>query len=58
MCRFAAIVSFDAQLALLRVAGDEDRTTSGRAAARFSAAMNPTRDVVVDLSELASPMRR
>jgi anti-anti-sigma regulatory factor len=48
----ASIVSFDAQLAILRVTGDEDRTTSGRRRRPLSAAMKATRDVIVDLSEL------
>ena len=47
-----AIVSFDAQLAILRIEGDEDRTTSGRRRRPFSAALNATRDVIVDLSGL------
>jgi anti-anti-sigma factor len=46
------IVSFDAQLAILRIAGDEDRLTSGRRRRPFSAALSATRDVIVDLSEL------
>ena len=46
------IVSFDAELAILRIEGDEDRTTSGRRRRPFSAALNATRDVIVDLSEL------
>ena len=46
------IVSFDAQLAILRISGDEDRTTSGRRRRPFSAALNATRDVIVDLSGL------
>jgi anti-anti-sigma factor len=48
----ARIVSFDAQLAILRIAGDEDRTTSGRRRRPISAALQATRDVIVDLSEL------
>jgi anti-anti-sigma factor len=48
----ATIVSFDAQLAILRIAGDEDRTTSGRRRRPLSAAIKATRDVIVDLSEL------
>jgi anti-anti-sigma factor len=47
-----AIVSFDAQLAILRIAGDEDRTTSGSRRRPISAALKATRDVIVDLSEL------
>ena len=46
------IVSFDAQLAILRIEGDEDRTTSGRRRRPFSAALTATRDVIVDLSGL------
>jgi anti-anti-sigma factor len=46
------IVNFDEQLAILRIAGDEDRTTSGRRRRPLSAAMKATRDVIVDLSEL------
>jgi anti-anti-sigma factor len=48
----ATIVSFDAQLAILRIAGDEDRTTSGSRRRPLSAAIKATRDVIVDLSEL------
>jgi anti-anti-sigma factor len=39
-------------LAILRIAGDEDRTTSGRRRRSLSAAINATRDVIVDLSDL------
>ena len=46
------IVHFDEQLAILRIAGDEDRTTSGRRRRPLSAALTATRDVIVDLSEL------
>jgi len=46
------IVHFDDQLAILRIAGDEDRTTSGRRRRPLSAALKATRDVIVDLSEL------
>jgi anti-anti-sigma factor len=46
------IVSFDEQLAILRIAGDEDRTTSGRRRRPLSVALKATRDVLVDLSEL------
>ena len=46
------IVHFDEQLAILRIAGDEDRTTSGRRRRPLSAALKATRDVIVDLSEL------
>ncbi len=37
---------------MLRVWGDEDRTTSGRRRRPLSAALTATRDVVVDLSGL------
>ena len=46
------IVDFDEQLAILRIVGDEDRTTSGRRRRPISAALKATRDVIVDLSEL------
>jgi anti-anti-sigma factor len=39
-------------LAILRIAGDEDRTTSGRRRRPLSAALKATRDVIVDLSGL------
>ena len=52
LSRFLPIVSFDEQLAVLRVSGDEDRTTSGRRRRPISAALAATRDVIVDLSEL------
>jgi anti-anti-sigma factor len=39
-------------VAILRIAGDEDRTTSGRRRRPLSAALKATRDVIVDLSEL------
>ena len=48
----AMIVSFDEQLAILVIAGDEDRTNSGRRRRALSAAMKATRDVIVDLTEL------
>jgi anti-anti-sigma factor len=48
----AAIVSFDAQLAILRIEGDEDQMTSGRRRRAFSSALHATRDVFVDLTEL------
>jgi anti-anti-sigma factor len=51
-CKFPGIVSFDAQLAILRIEGDEDRTTSGRRRRSFSTALTATRDVIVDLSGL------
>jgi anti-anti-sigma factor len=40
------------QLAILRIAGDEDRTTAGRRRRPLSAALQASRDVSVDLSEL------
>ncbi len=46
------IVSFDAELSLLRVSGDEDRATSGLRRRPLSCALQATRDVIVDLSEL------
>jgi anti-anti-sigma factor len=46
------IVSFDEQRGVLRVTGDEDRSTSGRRRRPLSAALRARRDVVVDLSEL------
>jgi anti-anti-sigma factor len=52
LSRFPTIVSFDEQLGVLRVTGDEDRTTSGRRRRPISAALRATRDVIVDLSEL------
>ena len=52
MSRFPRIVSFDEQLGVLRVSGDEDRTTSGRRRRPLSVALRATRDVIVDLSEL------
>ena len=48
----AAIVSFDEQRAILRIAGDEDQTTSGRRRRPLSVALKATRDVIVDLTEL------
>ncbi len=53
MSRFPPIVSFDEQLGVLRVTGDEDRSTSGRRRRPISAALRATRDVIVDLSELS-----
>jgi anti-anti-sigma factor len=52
LSRFPPIVSFDEQIGVLRVTGDEDRSTSGRRRRPFSAAIKATRDVIVDLSEL------
>lgn len=37
---------------MLRVSGDEDRTTSGRRRRPLSAALKATQDVIVDLSDL------
>jgi anti-anti-sigma factor len=39
-------------LAILRIAGDEDRTTSGRRRRPLSVALRSSRDVIVDLTEL------
>ena len=52
LSRFLLIVSFDAQLGLLRVTGAEDRSTIGHRRRPLSAALKATRDVIVDLSEL------
>jgi anti-anti-sigma factor len=52
LSRFPPIVSFDEQLGVLRVSGDEDRTTSGRRRRPISTALGATRDVVVDLADL------
>ena len=46
------IVSFDAHTAVLVVAGDEDRSTSGRRRGAISAALMASQDVVVDLHDL------
>jgi anti-anti-sigma regulatory factor len=46
------IVSFDEERAILRIAGDEDRTTSGRRRRPLSTAFAATRDVIVDVTEL------
>jgi anti-anti-sigma factor len=48
----AVIVSFDEEQAILRIAGDEDRTTSGRRRRPLSVAFKATRDVIVDLTDL------
>ncbi len=52
LSRFSPIVSFDEQLGVLRLTGDEDRTTSGRRRRPLSAAFKATRDVIVDMSDL------
>ena len=52
LSRFPPIVSFDEQLGVLRVTGEEDRSTSGRRRRPLSVALRATRDVIVDLSEL------
>lgn len=52
LSRFPPIVSFDEQLGVLQVTGEEDRATSGRRRRAISAALQATRDVIVDLSEL------
>jgi anti-anti-sigma factor len=46
------IVSFDEQRAILRIAGDEDRATSGRRRRPLSVALAASRDVIVDLTDL------
>lgn len=53
LSRFPPIVSFDAQIGVLRVTGEEDRATSGRRRRPLSAALKATRDVIVDMSELS-----
>ena len=53
LSRFPPIVSFDEQLGVLRVTGEEDRTTSGRRRRPISAALQATSDVSVELSELS-----
>jgi anti-anti-sigma factor len=53
LSRFPPIVSFDEQLGVLRVTGDEDRSTSGRRRRPISMALKSTRDVIVDLSDLS-----
>jgi anti-anti-sigma factor len=50
ICR--VIVSFDEQRAILRIAGDEDRATSGRRRRPLSVALAASRDVIVDLTDL------
>jgi len=52
LSRFPRIVSFDEHLGILRVSGDEDRTTSGTRRRPMSTALRATRDVIVVLSEL------
>ncbi len=47
-----AIVTFDAHAAVLIVAGDEDRTTSGLRRRPLSCALCATADVSVDLTDL------
>ena len=53
MSRFPPIVSYDEQLGVLRVTGEEDRTTSGRRRRPISAALQSTSDVSVELAELS-----
>jgi anti-anti-sigma factor len=53
LSRFPPIVSFDEQLGVLRVTGEEDRSTSGSRRRPLSVALRATRDVIVDLSELS-----
>src|SRR6202008_369785 len=50
--RLPAIVHFDEQLAILRISGDEDRTTSGIRRLALSVPLPATRYVIVYLSEL------
>ena len=52
MSYLAPIVSYDEQLSVLHVSGDEDRATSGLRRRPLSCALRATRDVIVDLSEL------
>ena len=52
LSRFPRIVSFDEHRGILRVAGNEDRTTSGTRRRPLSTALRATRDVMVDMSEL------
>lgn len=53
LCRFPRIVSFDEHRFLLRVSGDEDRTTQSLRRRPLSRAIcNCVDDVTVDLSEL------
>ena len=52
MCTVPDIVTFDDSAGVLRVWGDEDRTTSGLRRRALSAAIAASRDVVVDLREL------
>jgi anti-anti-sigma regulatory factor len=46
------IVSFDEERAILRIAGDEGRSTSGSRRRPLSTALAATRDVIVDLTDL------
>lgn len=46
------MVSFDPETAVLRVSGEEDRTTIGYRRRALSAALKATKDVVVDLTDL------
>jgi anti-anti-sigma regulatory factor len=48
----AGIVRFDVELAILTIAGDEDRTTSGCRRRPLSTALSASRDVIVDLTDL------
>jgi anti-anti-sigma factor len=49
---FLPIVSFDEQLGVLHVTGEEDRSTIGHRRRPISAALRATRDVIVDMSDL------
>ena len=51
--RSPAIVDFEAQAAVLRCRGDEDRATQSLRRPALSRALTCARDVVVDLSELS-----
>lgn len=46
------IVTFDEELALLRIEGDEDRATSGLRRRPLSTALRARTDVIVDLAGL------
>jgi anti-anti-sigma regulatory factor len=52
MGRVARIVVYDEHVALLRLAGDEDRATQGVRRPPLSRAIYCPRDLTVDLSEL------
>ena len=52
LCRFRYIVDFDEKPPILRVRGDEDRSTQGRRRPALTRAFRAQADVVVDLTEL------